>query len=131
VPLKQVIGNAYGLSDPLIAGPDWLDKAYFDIAGKAPEGVPDTEIKPMLQSLLQERFHLAIHQETRYTSAYDLVIANRAQAQALARARKRCAAASSRIPPDEGLNAYFSAGELVIPVYRKAGARQNRPHRPL
>jgi uncharacterized protein (TIGR03435 family) len=75
VPLRQIIASAYGVADPLILGPDWLNKYRFDILAKSPEGVPDTEMRPMLQWLLKERFQLAVHRETRKMSAYDLVVA--------------------------------------------------------
>ena len=75
VTLRQIIASAYGVTDPLILGPDWLNKYRFDILAKSPDGVPDTEMRPMLQSLLKERFQLAVHRETRKMSAYDLVIA--------------------------------------------------------
>ncbi len=74
VPLRQIIANAYGVADPLILGPDWLNKYRFDVLANSPDGVPDTEMKPMLQSLLKERFQLAVHREMRKMSAYDLVV---------------------------------------------------------
>jgi uncharacterized protein (TIGR03435 family) len=75
VPLRRIIANAYGVADPLILGPDWLNKYHFDILANSPDGVPDTEMKPMLQSLLKDRFQLTVHRETRKMSAYDLVVA--------------------------------------------------------
>jgi uncharacterized protein (TIGR03435 family) len=70
-----MVAVAYNLTKPRVIGPEWLDKDRFDIAGKSPEGVPDSELRPMLQSLLKERFHLAVHSETREMPVYDLVVA--------------------------------------------------------
>jgi uncharacterized protein (TIGR03435 family) len=75
VTLRQLLAAAYGMPEPRVIGPDWLDKNRFDIVGKSPEGVPDSELKPMLQTLLQDRFRLRSHQETREMSVYYLRVA--------------------------------------------------------
>jgi uncharacterized protein (TIGR03435 family) len=75
VPLRKVLAAAYGLSEPRVVGPDWLDKNRFDIVAKSPKDVPDSDVKPMLQALLKERFKLAVHMETREMSVYNLVVA--------------------------------------------------------
>jgi uncharacterized protein (TIGR03435 family) len=75
VSLKQILAAAYGLAGSRVIGPDWLDKDRFDLLGKSPEGVPDSEIKPMLQALLEERFQLAAHREKSDMPVYDLVVA--------------------------------------------------------
>jgi uncharacterized protein (TIGR03435 family) len=58
-----------------ITGPGWLDSDRFDLAGKAPPDVPDSELMPMLQSLLKERFQLTARWENKETPAYDLMVA--------------------------------------------------------
>jgi uncharacterized protein (TIGR03435 family) len=73
--LKQILQVAYDLSALRIIGPDWLDSDRYDLTGIAPHGVPDTELRPMLQSLLKERFQLAAHRESREMPVYDLVVA--------------------------------------------------------
>jgi uncharacterized protein (TIGR03435 family) len=75
VPLKRVVAAAFGLSENRIFGPEWLSAKRFDFAAKAPAGVPDTELKPLLQSLLKDRFRLENHKELREMPIYDLVIA--------------------------------------------------------
>jgi uncharacterized protein (TIGR03435 family) len=75
VPLRQVLAAAYGMSETRVIGPDWLDKSRFDIIAKSPPGAPDSQLKPMLQSLLKERFKLTAHLETREIAVYNLVIA--------------------------------------------------------
>ncbi len=42
-------------------GPNWLEFDRFDIAAKAPAGTPPSRMRLMLQSLLAERFGLAVH----------------------------------------------------------------------
>jgi|SRR5579862_6152033 bla regulator protein BlaR1 len=72
--LKTLIVVAYGLIELRINGPDWLDTEKYDIIAKAPEGVPDSQIMPLLQSLLKDRFHLENHFETKEMPAYDMVV---------------------------------------------------------
>ncbi len=73
--LRMILRAAYGLTAMQIEGPGWLDSDRFDIEAKSPPGVPDSELMPMLQSLLKERFQLAAHHETREMPVYDLVVA--------------------------------------------------------
>ena len=57
--------------------PKWLDAAHYDLAAKAEDGIPLTreQLRPMLQNLLQQRFHLVSHFETQMERGYALVIA--------------------------------------------------------
>lgn len=72
--LRTLLVIAYGMIELRIDGPDWLSAEKFDITAKAPEGVPDSELKPLLQSLLKERFHLETHFETREVPIYQMVV---------------------------------------------------------
>jgi uncharacterized protein (TIGR03435 family) len=63
------------MAGPRVIGPDWLDKNRFDILAKSPHGVPDSELKPMLQTLLQDRFKLTSHRETIEMPVYYLRVA--------------------------------------------------------
>jgi len=74
-PMKWILQSAWGLSGPQVSGPAWIDADRFDIEGKAPEGVPDSEVKPMLQALLRDRFKLEAHIEMREMPVYNLVVA--------------------------------------------------------
>jgi uncharacterized protein (TIGR03435 family) len=75
VTLQRMVSVAYGMTLPRVIGPEWLDRDHFDIAGRSPEGVPDSELRPMLQALLKDRFHLTVHSETKEMPVYDLVVA--------------------------------------------------------
>lgn len=74
VTMRMMLRAAYGLSESRISGPDWLDSDRFDLAGKAPQGVADTEFMPMLQSLLKDRFHLEVHREMKEMPVFDMVV---------------------------------------------------------
>jgi uncharacterized protein (TIGR03435 family) len=54
-------------------GPDWLSSQKFDIVAKAAAAGDDDQLMPMLQTLLAERFKLAIHRETKERAVYALV----------------------------------------------------------
>jgi uncharacterized protein (TIGR03435 family) len=75
VSLKSLLSAAYALSPQRIIGPNWLDSDRFDLAGKAPKGVPNSEMKPMLQALLKDRFKVALHRETRGMQVYNMIVA--------------------------------------------------------
>jgi uncharacterized protein (TIGR03435 family) len=73
--LKSLIQMAYQVRDYQIAGPDWLSSERFDIAARPPAGSKDEDLGPMLQSLLLERFRLALHRQTKEFPVYGLLVA--------------------------------------------------------
>lgn len=78
VTLALLIELAYDVDRSQIANePGWMDTNLYDVAAKAEDGVPLTreELRPRLQDLLQQRFHLVAHTETRMSSGYALVVA--------------------------------------------------------
>jgi uncharacterized protein (TIGR03435 family) len=83
IPLRMVIREAFGIEDDRIIGePGWVKSSSFDIEAKvAAEDVPRLkgisfdQRRQMLIPLLEERFGLKIHHETREMPEYDLVIA--------------------------------------------------------
>lgn len=75
VSLSRLIQRAYGVKPYQFAGPDWLDSVRFDIAAKYPAGASKDQRPLMLQTLLADRFHLAIHRESKEMPAYALVVA--------------------------------------------------------
>jgi uncharacterized protein (TIGR03435 family) len=80
VSLKRLIGMAYGVAegtDYLFKGPDWWDTENFDIYAKFPPGTPDSQVFLMLQRLLDERFKLKLHHESREFSVYALLVDKR------------------------------------------------------
>ena len=75
VTLRRCIIGAYGVGPhQILSGPDWLDSDRFEIAAIADQPVGDSVLMVMLQSLLAERFKLALHRETRIIQAYTLEI---------------------------------------------------------
>jgi uncharacterized protein (TIGR03435 family) len=79
VPLRFLISTAYSVKDFQIAaeGSSWINTDRYDITAKAPEGIANgfEPMRPMLQSLLADRFKLVLHRETKELPTYDLVAA--------------------------------------------------------
>src|SRR5580698_1768614 len=89
VTLKQLIEGAYNFKPYLVSGgPAWLDADRWDVSAKAEEEAAqdkervvalgrDAPLKMMLmlQTLLEDRFKLRVHRETKQDTVYDLVIA--------------------------------------------------------
>jgi bla regulator protein BlaR1 len=88
VTLKGLIAFAYGIDEKKISGgPNWINSEAYDIIAK-PENSDPQDLQPntitpgtpgwerlqqRAQALLAERFHLAIHKDSKDTSGYMLV----------------------------------------------------------
>jgi uncharacterized protein (TIGR03435 family) len=76
--LGQVVAYAYHIANPAweLAGNYWLPDGWnwYDIEAIAPGSPDDDELRLMFQTLLEDRFLLKVHRETRDSPTYDLVI---------------------------------------------------------
>jgi uncharacterized protein (TIGR03435 family) len=76
--LKRLVGMAWDVDDShVVGGPNWIDSESYDINAAIPAGyAPPTrdQLLHMLQSLLAERFRLAVHRESRLVSGYALIV---------------------------------------------------------
>jgi len=75
VTLKDCIRNAYRVKRVSGGGPDWIESARFDIAAKLPAGSSKAKVPEMLQTLLEDRFKLTLHRETKDHAVYALMAA--------------------------------------------------------
>ena len=78
VSLKKLTLWSYGIPDDreyALAGPDWLTTERFDILARFPAETDGAQVRRMAQSLLADRFKLALHPETRQLATYVLVVA--------------------------------------------------------
>jgi len=76
--LEMLIRLAYGVdAKQILNEPRWLTGNLYDITAKPEAGISLSreELRPRLQDLLQQRFHLVCHTETRDEPGYILVIA--------------------------------------------------------
>jgi uncharacterized protein (TIGR03435 family) len=66
LPVRRLIRNAYKVSDFQIAGaPGWVDSQGFDIVAKADGELRGDRVLLMLRALLEDRFQLRVHRETK------------------------------------------------------------------
>jgi len=74
--LGRVLMVAYGVALDQISGlPDWAETQAYSISAKIPPNTTKAQFNLMLQNLLAERFHLALHHETREFQVYSLLVA--------------------------------------------------------
>lgn len=73
--MASLIRTAYQVKAHQVVGPDWMNVERYDIVAKMPEGSRRGQIPQMLQTLLAERFQLALHRESRDLPAFALVTA--------------------------------------------------------
>jgi uncharacterized protein (TIGR03435 family) len=77
VTVATLLSYAYGLKGyQIVGGPEWLRRDTYAIDARAGREVTEDEAKVMLQSLLEERFTLAVHTEEREMRVRTLVLAN-------------------------------------------------------
>jgi uncharacterized protein (TIGR03435 family) len=86
VTLRLLIRNAYQLQDfQITGGPSWLASDHFDINAKVPDeframappapGSGPGPLQLMIRALLAERFKLVVHNETKESPIYALILA--------------------------------------------------------
>jgi len=76
VPLRFLIRQAYRVPESrILGGPAWLDSDRFDIVATAAPGATTDAVRGMLRGLLQTRFGLRLHMETREMPIYILRVA--------------------------------------------------------
>jgi uncharacterized protein (TIGR03435 family) len=74
--LRRMILIAYDVQDYQIAGaPGWIESEHYDLQAKAENNPSVQQMEgPMLRLLLEERFRLVLHRETRQLPAYRLSV---------------------------------------------------------
>ena len=88
--VQGLIAAAYEMADiqalipeRILGGPDWIESERYDIEAKAATefqfrpGAPPQDMFLMLRSLLEDRFKLTTHRETREMSIFELVVARK------------------------------------------------------
>jgi len=72
--LRELIVLAYKVKAYQITGPDWIASQRFDIVAKLPDGASKDDAPKMLQALLEDRFKLAVHRESKEHPVLALVV---------------------------------------------------------
>jgi uncharacterized protein (TIGR03435 family) len=80
VTLRQLIAFAFGVPNThfemiVIGGPDWIDADRFDVEARVTTGdIPRGQSGPLVRALLEGRFQLRAHRETRDRQIYQLLV---------------------------------------------------------
>ncbi len=75
-PLRILIRNAYRVPlYTITGGPGWMDSARYDIEAKVEGEFNGEATLPLLRALLEERFQLKVHRETKEGPVYFLTVA--------------------------------------------------------
>jgi uncharacterized protein (TIGR03435 family) len=74
--MVDLIKTAYGVDEDsqVVGGPSWLAANRFNIIAKAPASTPPETLQKMLQTLLSDRFKLAVHNDKRSLPVYVLTV---------------------------------------------------------
>jgi uncharacterized protein (TIGR03435 family) len=76
VTVRSLIEYAYDVAAfRVTGGPAWSSTDRWSILAKAPRPVGSAEMRLLVQHLLQDRFGLRIHRETREVPVFELVMA--------------------------------------------------------
>ena len=117
IPLKPIIGFAYGVDDGMIVGQQgWMDTDFFDIVAKTDPAVDFEGMRPMLRKLLSERFGLVVHNEERPVTVYALT-AGKAPKLTTGNASAR---GGCKLTVDNGLRTYTCENASMADLADKA-----------
>ena len=74
VTLADALARADDVRTYQVSGPGWLSFERYQIDARIPPGTTKQQFQRMLQNLLAQRFHLALHREIREFAGYELVV---------------------------------------------------------
>jgi len=96
--LRLLMSVAYHLeSFQILGGPAWTNSDQYQVEAKAEGNASAEQMRPMLQSLLEDRFHLTLHREARQLPVYTLVMTKSAKLQQAAKGS--CITTDPNSPP--------------------------------
>lgn len=72
--IYQAYGSGLSTAVSVSGGPDWMNRNRYTIEALAQGNPTDRDYRAMLRNLLEERFSLKTHEETREIDVYGLVL---------------------------------------------------------
>jgi len=73
--LRGLIMEAYNVGDfQVLGGPKWMDDDRYDIVARIAGPAKWPAIRPLLQTLVDERFKLVVHRDSKPYAGYALVV---------------------------------------------------------
>ena len=75
ITLKRLMMTAFNVQGfRIVGGPGWVAARRWDVQAKRDGATSPDQIRQMLRTLLEERFQLRSHSETRKMPVYELVV---------------------------------------------------------
>jgi uncharacterized protein (TIGR03435 family) len=111
VSLRDLITAAYDVEDEMVFGGEkWLDTDHFDIIAKAAASTSFDDLGPMVRTLLEQRFKLAVHKEDRPVPVYALTMPKKTSKlkESTGEARTAC-----KVSAENGLRTYTCANTTM------------------
>ncbi len=131
----SLLMRAYDVELDRIVGPAWIMENMgpnlYQVDATMPPDTTKARYQLMMQQLLQERFHLAIHREKRYFPGYELVVAEGGPKLKdskpdpdvaeldVSQLPKRNAAGLVPLPPGPQMLASLGWGVIIVQVQQK------------
>jgi uncharacterized protein (TIGR03435 family) len=72
--MRDLLGMAYRVKLYQLNGPEWMAMERYDINAKLPAGVSPEKLPEMVQALLNDRFGIRLHRESKEMPVYALVV---------------------------------------------------------
>ena len=109
--MLDLIRIAYGFTDETISGgPNWIELDRFDVTAKVPAGAEADQQKAMLQSLLAERFKLAVRKDTKPVATWVLAAGTQPRLkEADGSGETGCKVQGSGAPTEGGIRLFTSS----------------------
>ena len=78
ITLQRLMMSAFNVQNfRIVGGPDWLTTRRWDVQARPDRPAPLDQIRPMLRTLLETRFHLHSHSEIRQLPLFELSVDRR------------------------------------------------------
>jgi len=125
--MLDLIRTAYDFdADKIVGGPSWLEMDQFDVLAKIPADSKPEALKPMLQSLLADRFKLVVHKDTRPFPAYALTVGSKPQLkEADGAGETGCRQQPASGPPGPATTVQFSCRNMTMTAFAEGLRRMS------
>ncbi|MCU1334876.1 MAG: hypothetical protein JWO19_457 [Bryobacterales bacterium] len=110
--LRELIRLAYDVKPFQVSGPEWMSAQRFDILAKLPDGATKEQVPVMLRTLLEERFKLVAHRESREQPVYSLEVAKNGPKF------KEAPAPTAQPAPQDKADMVIGAGDQQVRINR-------------
>jgi uncharacterized protein (TIGR03435 family) len=75
ITLKRLLMTVYNVQDfRIVGGPEWVASSRWDLQAKPNRAASPDEVRQMLRTLLEDRFRLRFHSESRKMPVYELAV---------------------------------------------------------